>query len=68
MPFYEYRGNEPGLKARIGPVPRPFDPALCGTGKGIWQHHRDKQPNCAKCAAHYNAGRRAQYRARKETE
>lgn len=67
MPFYEYRGDEPGLKARMGRKPRPFDPALCGTGKGIWQHRRAGEPNCQKCKDAYNAKRR-QARAKKAEE
>lgn len=55
---YEYRGPEAG-PVKMGRPLRPFDPALCGSEQGVWQHRRDGEPNCVKCKAFYNAKRRA---------
>ena len=56
--MYQYNGPEPGIKARMGRKPRPFDPALCGTNQGLYQHRRDGIPKCGKCAAHEYAERK----------
>lgn len=62
---YQYGGDQPGIKARMGREPRPFDPALCGSEKGIWQHRREKESNCEKCRTWYNAKRRNAWHAAK---
>lgn len=66
MSGYVYRGTEFDAKPRMGRVPRPFDPALCGTEQGVWQHRRMNQTNCPKCKTAYNAKRREQRNAKKE--
>lgn len=55
---YEYRGPEVG-PVRMGRTPRPFDPSLCGSEPGVWQHRRAGEPGCVECKAFYNAKRRA---------
>ena len=55
---YTYQGLEVG-PVRMGPVPRPFDPSLCGSEQGVWQHRRDNVPACDACREFYNAKRRA---------
>lgn len=56
--MYRYKGDEPGMTARMGRAPRPFDPALCGTNQGLYQHRRDGIPKCEKCDAHEYAERK----------
>lgn len=58
MAGYVYRGTEFDAKSRRGRKPRPFDPALCGTPAGMWQHRRVKETGCVKCREVYNADRR----------
>ncbi|MDQ5860681.1 MAG: hypothetical protein M3536_00260 [Actinomycetota bacterium] len=67
MAFYIYGGNEFDAKpqSRPRPVEKPFDPELCGSNPGIWQHRRLKQPQCDKCRESYNAGRRRKWQERK---
>lgn len=52
---YQYGGTD---THRFGRKPRPFDAALCGTNKGIYQHRRDNIPKCDKCSAHEYAERK----------
>lgn len=56
---YTYRGAVFDAVATMGPKPRPFDPALCGSEQGVWQHRRAGEPGCALCREFYNAKRRA---------
>lgn len=60
MAGYRYGGTEfdakPGTRPK--PVGKPFDPALCGTAPGVWQHRYRGQPQCDKCRDAYNADRR----------
>lgn len=60
MAGYVYGGTEFDAKPRTRPRPveRPFDPDLCGTPTGVWQHRRLGQPQCDTCKEAYNADRR----------
>jgi hypothetical protein len=58
MAGYVYKGSEFDAKPRTRPKPvgKPFDPALCGTAPGVWQHRRLGQPQCAECRANRRRG------------
>lgn len=63
---YVFREDIPhGTKKR--PRPKDFDPELCGTTKGYWQHRRYGQPQCPRCAEAYSVHQR-EYRQRKVKE
>ncbi len=66
-PGYIYRGTEFDAKpqSRPQPVEKPFNPALCGTPSGAWQHRRLKQSQCTTCRDNYNANRRAAMQEKK---
>ena len=56
---YTYKGNDADAKPALGRPPRPFDPAACGTERGVQQHRRAGESGCALCREFYNAKRRA---------
>lgn len=67
MAGYIYKGTEfdakPGTRQK--PVGKPFDPTLCGTAPGVWQHRYRGQPSCDKCKEAYNAYRRNLWQEKK---
>ncbi len=66
-PGYVYGGSEFDAKPRTRPrkAEKPFDPELCGTPTGVWQHRRLGQPQCNKCRDNYNANRRRGWQEKK---
>jgi len=50
---YVYREDIPH-HARNRPKPQDFNPDLCGTTKGYWQHRQFDQSQCPGCAGAYS--------------
>jgi hypothetical protein len=67
MPGYVYRGTEFDATPKRGPNATrvQFDPALCGTTRGVSQHKHLKIKSCTKCSDYRNAQRRVAKKAEK---
>lgn len=65
MRFYVYGGTQFDAETKMGPVPEPVTPAICGSEKGLWKHRYHQEPRCDKCREFANAKRRANYHANK---
>jgi hypothetical protein len=66
MPGYVYRGDQPiGTAKKPGPVPKPFDPDLCGTPKGYKQHVAFHEDACRSCLDAYATYQR-EWRAKRK--
>jgi hypothetical protein len=49
---YIFREAERGPRKR--PRRKDYNPDLCGTTKGYWQHRRYDEPQCPGCSAAYS--------------
>jgi len=63
---YIFRADIP-REFRKRPHSKDFNPDLCGTTKGYWQHRRFGQPQCPDCSHAYSVHQR-DYRQRKQKE